>query len=81
VTIEEQANSLEQSLHTLESLKKKPWLSAEDKRAVVEDVRHRIRTAEFTLNLPARADEASGRQKLILWAEVATGTLKSPEYQ
>jgi hypothetical protein len=81
VTVEEQANSSEQSLHTLESLKKKPWLSAEDKRAVVEDVRRRIRTAESTLNLPVRPDEAYARQKLILWAEVATGTLKSPEYQ
>jgi hypothetical protein len=81
VTIQEQAENLERSLHTLERMKSKPWLSAEDRRVVVEDLRPRIRTAEATLNLPARPDEASGRQKLILWHEMAVGTLKSPEYQ
>jgi hypothetical protein len=35
-------------------MKKKPWLSADEKRAVVADVRHRVRTAEAILNLPAR---------------------------
>jgi hypothetical protein len=80
MTSEEQAQELERSLNQLESLKKKPWLSAEDRRAVVEDIRQRIRSAEATLNLPTRPDEASGRQKLILWHEMAVGTLRAPEY-
>ena len=81
MTIEEQAQTLEKSLHILEAMKKKPWMSAEDRRAVVEDIRSRIHTAEATLNLPTRAAEAYGRQKLILWTEMANGTLKSAEYQ
>jgi hypothetical protein len=81
VTVEEQAKELERSLNQLEGMKKKSWMSAEDRRAVVEDLRSRIRTAEATLNLPLRPDEASGRSKLILWHEIAVGTLKSAEYQ
>jgi hypothetical protein len=77
MTIEEQAQQLQNSLIQLQRMKKKPSLSADEKRAVVEDIRHRLRTAEATLNLPARPDDAYGRHKLILWTERATGTLKT----
>jgi hypothetical protein len=55
-------------------------MSADEKHAVVEDLRQRLRTAEATLNLPARPDEAYGRRRLILWSELARRTLKA-EYE
>jgi hypothetical protein len=39
MTIEEQAEHLERSLHTLERMKSKPWLSIEDRRAIIESTK------------------------------------------
>jgi hypothetical protein len=81
VTVEEQATNLEKSLHTLEGMKKKPWLTTEDRRATVQAVKAQLAEAERTLRLPATPDTAHARCQLILWTEMANGTLKSSEYQ
>ena len=39
MTSEEQAKSLEHSLHQLESMKKKSWMTADDRRAILEILR------------------------------------------
>ena len=80
MTIEEQAQALEKSLITLEAMRKKPWLTTDDRRATVQSVKAQVAAAERTLQFPATSDTAYGRQKLILWTELAHGTLKSAEY-
>jgi hypothetical protein len=81
VTIEEQALTLEKSLVQLESMRKKPWLTTAERREVVESTKAQLAAAEATLRLPATPDTAYARRQLILWAEMASGTLRAPEYQ
>jgi hypothetical protein len=81
MTIEEQAKNLERSLHILEGMKKKPWMSADEKRAVAATLKDCIPEAERTLRLPATPDTAQPRRQLILWHELGRGTLKLPEIQ
>jgi hypothetical protein len=81
VTIEQQAKTLEQSLHTLEGMKKKPWLTTEDRRAIIESTKAQLAEAERILRLPATPDTAHARRQLTLWHELGGGTLRSAEYQ
>jgi len=80
-TIEQQAKDLERALYIMESMRRKPWLTAADRRAVVESTKAKVAAAEQTLRLPATPDTAYARRKLTIWREMAVGTLKAPEYQ
>jgi hypothetical protein len=80
VTIDEQLQGLQDALKHLAGLKRKPWLTADEKRAVVEMTKTRLAEAERTLRLPERSDTAQARRQLILRHELGRGTLKTSEY-
>jgi hypothetical protein len=79
MTIEEQAQRLEASLHQLERSKRLPWAAADDRQAVLHTMQVELAAAERMLNLPATPQTAHARKQLILWSEMTRGTLNTPD--
>jgi hypothetical protein len=80
MSLEQQAQQLEQALNALEFSKRKSWTSADERRAMVASLQAQLAEAERTLSLPATPDTSHARGQLIVWAEMAKGTLEHPEY-
>jgi hypothetical protein len=80
MTLDQQAQSLQDALKRLEFSKRKSWTSAADRRAIVAGLQAQLAEADRTLSLPATPETSHARQQLILWAEMTRGILQQPEY-
>jgi hypothetical protein len=67
MTIEEQAQRLQDGLRQLERTTRQPWATADDRQAVLHTMKTRLAEAERTLNLPATPDTSRARSRLIIW--------------
>jgi hypothetical protein len=76
VTIDEQALQLEQSYAKFHRQTSQVWRTEEDRREALNTLKGHLREAERTLRLPETGDTASTRSKLILWVEMAKGTIE-----
>jgi hypothetical protein len=81
MTIEEQAQALEQSYATYHRQTSQQWRTPEDRREALNTLKGHLREAERCLNLPPTSDTNSARSKLILWVEMTKGTIQERESQ
>jgi hypothetical protein len=82
MTIDEQAQHLEHALQQLAFATQRPWNSAEDRREMVRALRRDVAEAEGTLRHSQVTPTAfHAYRRLVLWTEMARGTLEAPEYR
>ena len=70
MTIDEQAQTLEASYAKFHRQSSQSWRTPEDRREALNMLKAQLREAERTIAQPLTSDTASGRSKLILWAEL-----------
>ena len=77
MTIEEQAQALEQSYAQFHRMTMQPWRTEDDRHQALQTLKNHLTAADRTLRLPpSGSDTASARSKLTLWAEMTRGNLK-----
>jgi hypothetical protein len=76
MTMEEQPQALEQSYGQFHRIRTQYWRTEEDRHEALETLKHQLISADRTLRLPTTRETAHARSKLILWSELARGTLK-----
>lgn len=56
-----------------------PWHTEEDRQEALQTLKQQVEAADRTLHLPLTREMAHARSKLMLWAEMARGTLKEKD--
>ena len=75
-TIEQQAQALEASYSQFHRMTTQHWRTDEDRRDALETLKQQAEAVDQILRLPATREMAHARSKLMLWREMAFGTLK-----
>jgi hypothetical protein len=78
-TIQEQAQALEESYSRFHRMTTQHWRTDEDRRDALETLKQQAEAADQILRLPATHETTHARSKLMLWREMAIGTLKEME--
>jgi hypothetical protein len=76
MTIEQQAQALEQAYATYHRMTTQTFRTDEDRQQALQTLKGHLTVADQTLRLPPTRETARARSKLTLWSELTRGTLK-----